>query len=185
MKHKTPYKQLDKLFVTHRVPLVNTLTVMTDNRVIAEGLAQEAYLQLRHQLKQGEIIDKPKNILFQTARHMAVAYQHLLTQQAQVKKLNNKELPQNTPSLVNREKNKLPTNTNDHILLNTLSTLGQRQQKVFILNRMHHWSHSHIAWHLGISERTVQKDVERAMGMCAHHLKEQLLTQKTPQQHLQ
>jgi RNA polymerase sigma factor (sigma-70 family) len=74
--------------------------------------------------------------------------------------------PQQIPATANIPETLLAQRQLLEALDAAISGLSQRQQHVFVLDRLHGWRQAEIAAHLGISLSTVQKELKIAMALC-------------------
>ncbi|WP_449235099.1 RNA polymerase sigma factor [Azospirillum doebereinerae] len=157
---------LDSVFMGHRGALVRLLSRMVGSAATAEDLAQEAYLKVRA-AERDRPVEHLAPFLFQTARNLA--FDHLRRERRQAVVV----VPDVTAEGMEEVAAALPspeTEAGDRQRLarmeSALATLGERQRRILLLNRMEGLSHAQIAERLDVSVSTVQKDLKTALLAC-------------------
>ncbi|WP_416422661.1 sigma-70 family RNA polymerase sigma factor [Pseudomonas sp. App30] len=156
----------NSVFLAQRLSLLRTLQRMVDNPSTAEDLLQETYLRVTRALGE-RAIEHLEPFVFQTARNLAL--DHLRARRVQERTLledvpsdvvHNVAACQSTPEEAAHAEQLL-------MRLNTsLSQLTARQQRIFILSRLHGCSYLEIAGELDVSASTVQKELKLIMAIC-------------------
>ena len=151
---------LDTVFLAQRLPLLRTLARMVKNPSIAEELVQETYIRVAYTLRQRKI-DHLEPFLFQTGRNLALDHlRHLrmrertLLEDVPASAL--QEVPSNAPSA---EDSRHTEQLLEHLGV-ALERLSARQQRIFILSRLHGCEQ------LDVSQSTVQKELKLIMAIC-------------------
>ncbi|WP_434650149.1 RNA polymerase sigma factor [Pseudomonas sp. D1-2] len=154
------------IFLAQRTPLLRTLERMVNNPSTAEDLLQETYLRVTRALSE-RTVDHLEPFVFQTARNLAL--DHLRARRIQSRALvddvpldivNNVVAPQSSAEDAAHAAQMLER------LNVSLQSLSPRQQRIFILSRLHGHSYQDIAQRLGVSLSTVQKDLKLIMAIC-------------------
>ncbi|WP_370601349.1 RNA polymerase sigma factor [Pseudomonas nitroreducens] len=157
---------LDAVFLAQRLPLLRTLVRMVNNPSIAEDLVQETYLRVARTLLERRI-DHLEPFLFQTGRNLAL--DHLRRLRMQSRTLLDDvpaEVLQAVPAPGSSAENQLHAEKLLERLGATLGQLSARQQRIFILSRLHGCGYGEIAEQLGVSPSTVQKELKLIMAIC-------------------
>ncbi len=166
------YKELDDIFIASRTALFKAVMRLVGNRAIAEELTQESYLLVRNSLSEQRQIEHLRPFLFQTARNLGLDYLRAVKRQSRFlvtpehdddDMIANSICENSAPDVIVAGRRSIQS------LSDTLQALSERQQQVFILNRLNGWSHARIAEHLAVSESTVQKEVKLVMALCIKH----------------
>lgn len=139
---------------------------MVNNPSTAEDLLQETYLRVARALGE-RTVEHLEPFVFQTARNLAL--DHLRARRIQSRTV----LDDVSQEVIEGVASPLSTPEDAHQaaqLLERLSvSLGQlspRQQRIFILSRLHGCSYQQIAQELGVSLSTVQKELKLIMAIC-------------------
>ena len=156
----------NQVFLTQRVTLLRTLERMVNNHSTAEDLLQETYLRVTRALNE-RTVDHLEPFVFQTARNLAL--DHLRARRIQSRTVI-EDVPLeviegvastlSTPEVAHQAAQLLER------LSVSLSQLSARQQRIFILSRLHGCSYQEIAEDLDVSLSTVQKELKLIMAIC-------------------
>ncbi|MGH8474961.1 MAG: RNA polymerase sigma factor [Methylococcales bacterium] len=154
-----------RLFEDHRQPLISFLVARVRCRETAKDLSQEAYLRLLG--KEGIAhTDNLAGYLYRTAERLAIDFlrQHNRLRDRQIA-LNDqlpcsRVLPEDLAIL--REQ--------CEILLDAIASLPRVCLHVFLLRKIDELSYRDIAARLGISGKTVQRHLVKAMMHCHRRL---------------
>lgn len=160
--------QFAALFSSQRGALVRWLARLTGDRHAAEDLAQDAYVKTAAAAEAGTV-QHPQSFLYQTARNLA--FDHLRRQKvrAAVHPPASDRLmavveavPTGEPSpearLLDRERVRR--------FQAALAELPERARQVLVLQRLHGLTQAEIARRLGVTERTIAKDLALALKHC-------------------
>ncbi|BAU73172.1 RNA polymerase sigma factor [Metapseudomonas furukawaii] len=162
--------KLDAVFIAQRTPLLRTLIRMVKNPSVAEDLVQETYLRVATTLRERRV-DHLEPFLFQTGRNLALDHlRHM--------RMKSRTLVEDLPGAVIEAIPDAASSTEDGLyagqllerLGTTLSRLTDRQQRMFILSRLHGLGHGEIAERLKVSPSTVQKELKLIMAICVESL---------------
>jgi len=156
----------NQVFLTQRVTLLRTLERMVNNHSTAEDLLQETYLRVTRALSERSV-EHLEPFVFQTARNLAL--DHLRARRIQSRTVG-EDVPleiiegvastHSTPEEAHQAAQLLER------LSVSLSQLSARQQRIFILSRLHGCSYQEIAEELDVSLSTVQKELKLIMEIC-------------------
>lgn len=158
--------RFNHVFLTQRISLLRTLQRMVDNHSTAEDLLQETYLRVTRALDE-RTIDHLEPFVFQTARNLALDYLRARRMQART-------LLDDVPMEVlegiaapasSAEDAAHAAQLLEHLNL-SIGQLSPRQQRIFVLSRLHGHSYLEIAEQLGVSLSTVQKELKLIMAIC-------------------
>jgi RNA polymerase sigma factor (sigma-70 family) len=160
--------ELVQLFQGYAQALQRFLARRVGCQEAAAELMQETYLRLAS-LDGGHRIDNPGAYLFQIAEHLAVDHLHQHTRvQRHYAGTPAEDLPSQAPSpeaeVVAREQ--------CHLLRQAIRELPPKCRTVFLLHRVQHLSYEEIARQLGISRKTVEKHVSKALTHCRKRLEQ-------------
>ena len=154
------------VFLTQRLSLLRTLQGMVGNPSTAEDLLQETYLRVTRALGERPV-EHLEPFVFQTARNLAL--DHLRARRVQARTLV-EDVPEQILHNVAAPTSSSEDAAHAEQLLKHLSvSLGQlstRQQRIFILSRLHGASYLEIAEQLDVSASTVQKELKLIMAIC-------------------
>ncbi|WP_422777247.1 RNA polymerase sigma factor [Pseudomonas mediterranea] len=154
------------VFLAQRTPLLRTLERMVNNPSTAEDLLQETYLRVSRALGE-RTVEHLEPFVFQTARNLA--RDHLRTRRMQsrtvlddvpLEVVHNVVAPQSSAEDAAHAEQMLER------LNVSLQALSPRQQRIFILSRLHGHAYQDIAAALGVSLSTVQKELKLIMAIC-------------------
>ena len=154
------------VFLTQRVILLRTLQRMVNNPSTAEDLLHETYLRVTRALNE-RTVEHLEPFVFQTARNLAL--DHLRSRRIQ-----SRTVLEDVPTdVIEGVPSSLSTPEEAHqaaqlleSLSVSLSQLSARQQRIFILSRLHGCSYQEIAQALEVSLSTVQKELKLIMAIC-------------------
>jgi len=156
----------NQVFLTQRVILLRTLQRMVNNPSTAEDLLQETYLRVTRALSE-RTVEHLEPFVFQTARNLAL--DHLRS-----RRIPSRTVLEDVPTeVIESVPSSLSTPEEAHQaaqllerLSVSLSQLSARQQRIFILSRLHGCSYQEIARELDVSLSTVQKELKLIMAIC-------------------
>ncbi|WPN46132.1 MULTISPECIES: RNA polymerase sigma factor [unclassified Pseudomonas] len=158
--------RFNDVFITQRVSLLRTLERMVNNHSTAEDLLQETYLRVTRALSE-RTIDHLEPFVFQTARNLAL--DHLRARRIHSRTMVD-DVPEEVMHSVAAPTSSAEDAAHAEQLLERLNVslgeLSSRQQRIFILSRLHGHSYQEIADELGVSLSTVQKELKLIMSIC-------------------
>lgn len=154
------------VFLTQRVILLRTLQRMVNNPSTAEDLLHETYLRVTRALNE-RTVEHLEPFVFQTARNLAL--DHLRSRRIQSRTVL-EDVPtdviEGVPSSLSPPEEAHQAAQLLERLSVSLSQLSARQQRIFILSRLHGCSYQEIAQALEVSLSTVQKELKLIMAIC-------------------
>lgn len=157
---------LDSVFISQRTSLLRTLLKIVKNTSIAEELVQETYLRVARTVRD-KPIDHLEPFLFQTGRNLAL--DHLRRERMQSRTMLD-DVPNEVVEAVAAPASSSEDGLHAARLLQHLGSalvqLSSRQQRIFVLSRLHGMSAGDIAAELGVSPSTVQKELKLIMALC-------------------
>ncbi|AOE64315.1 RNA polymerase sigma factor [Pseudomonas corrugata] len=154
------------VFLAQRTPLLRTLERMVNNRSTAEDLLQETYLRVSRALGD-RTVEHLEPFVFQTARNLA--RDHLRTRRMQSRTVLDDvplEVVHNVIAPQSSAEDAVHAEQMLERLNSSLQALSPRQQRIFILSRLHGHGYQDIAAELGVSLSTVQKELKLIMAIC-------------------
>ena len=170
------HDQITKLFQDHRVALTQFLVYRIRCPETAQDLCQETYLRL---LRDNAVThdENLSGFLFRVADRLAINY------------LKWQQHPKNNVTYLHDElicPKHLPDELTSlrqqcEILLDAINSLPRKFRDVFLLRKIDELSYTEIALRLGISEKTVQRHLVKAMLHCHQYMEhpENRLSQKS------
>jgi RNA polymerase sigma factor (sigma-70 family) len=158
--------RFNSVFLSQRLSLLRTLQRMVRNHSTAEDLLQETYLRVNRALGERRI-EHLEPFVFQTARNLALDYlrsrrvhERTMVEDVPLNVLQSIAAVASSPDEVAHAERLLAR------LTVSLARLTPRQQRIFILSRVHGSSYVEIAEELNISASTVQKELKLIMAIC-------------------
>nr|WP_223194732.1 RNA polymerase sigma factor [Pseudomonas sp. PSB18] len=146
--------------------MLRTLERMVNNPSTAEDLLQETYLRVSRALGE-RTVEHLEPFVFQTARNLA--RDHLRTRRMQSRTVLD-DVPLEVVHNVVAPQSSAEDAAHAEQMLERLSVglqaLSPRQQRIFILSRLHGHAYQDIAAALGVSLSTVQKELKLIMAIC-------------------
>ncbi|MGE8112222.1 MULTISPECIES: RNA polymerase sigma factor [Pseudomonas] len=158
--------RFNSVFLVQRLSLLRTLQRMVGNHSTAEDLLQETYLRVSRALGERPI-EHLEPFVFQTARNLAL--DHLRTRRVRSRMLVDDvpdEVLHNVASAHGSSEDAAHAEQLLKHLSVSLNQLTERQQRIFILSRLHGASYLEIAEQLHVSASTVQKELKLIMAIC-------------------
>lgn len=160
------HSHFNTVFLAQRVTLLRTLQRMVDNPSTAEDLLQETYLRVTRALGERPI-EHLEPFVFQTARNLAL--DHLRARRVQARTLVDdvpEQILHNVAAPVSSAEDAAHAQKLLKRLSGSLAQLTPRQQRIFILSRLHGASYLEVAEQLKVSASTVQKELKLIMAIC-------------------
>lgn len=158
--------RFNAVFLLQRLSLLRTLQRMVGNPSTAEDLLQETYLRVSRALSERPIAHL-EPFVFQTARNLAL--DHLRSRRVQARTLIDdvpEEVLHNVAAPTSHHEEAAHAERLLKQLSASLGQLSERQQRIFILSRVHGASYLEIAQQLNVSASTVQKELKLIMAIC-------------------
>jgi RNA polymerase sigma factor (sigma-70 family) len=164
-----PEQTMDRLtrcFLEIRAELVRFLT-RRNGKAAAEDVVQETWLKL-HERGDTESWHEPRAVLFTTAANLGTDVQR---REARSDRLfaRDGELPEAVSPGADPE-SQAQTESELNSVAAALQELPVQCREAFLLNRLEGLTHSEIAQRLGVSTKTVQRHIERALRRCVQVL---------------
>jgi RNA polymerase sigma factor (sigma-70 family) len=147
-------------YLRQREALVRFLTQRTRDRALAEDLAQEAWLRVS-QAGAASAIENPQAYLYRVASNLVIDH----ARAADRRRLTRGEIdeilqvPEDGPD---PEKVAIDRSELQH-MLSLLRELPERQRAILLMSRLDRLTHHEIAHRFGISTRTVEFELSRAL----------------------
>ena len=156
------------LFVRHRRSLLWYLTRLLPNRADAEEIAQEAFVRLLGAAHLESDASRARNYLFATATNLARDNYRRQTARAQGAhvSLDDLQLEAEEPQperLVDAERGRC-------IVDSALRDLQPRPRQAFLLYVQEEMTYERIALELGVSKKTIERDVALGVALCRSRL---------------
>ena len=164
-----PEQTMDRLtrcFLEIRAELVRFLT-RRNGKAAAEDVVQETWLKL-HERGDTDSWHEPRAVLFTTAANLGTDVQR---REARSDRLfaRDGELPEAvSPGADPESQAQIESELNS--VAAALQQLPAQCREAFLLNRLEGLTHSEIAQRLGVSTKTVQRHIERALRRCVQVL---------------
>ena len=164
-----PEQTMDRLtrcFLEIRAELVRFLT-RRNGKAAAEDVVQETWLKL-HERGDTESWHEPRAVLFTTAANLGTDVQR---REARAERLfvRDGEVPE-VPHPGADPESQAQTESELNSVAAALQELPAQCREAFLLNRVEGLTHSEIAQRLGVSTKTVQRHIERALRRCVQVL---------------
>jgi RNA polymerase sigma-70 factor (ECF subfamily) len=156
------------LFVRHRRSLLWYLTRLIPNRADAEEIAQEAFVRLLAAPHLEPDASRARNYLFATATNLARDNYRRRTARAETAHVpfDDMQLEANDPHperLVDAERG-------HRIVDQALRDLPPRPRRAFILYVHEELTYERIAFELGVSKKTIERDIALGVALCRSRL---------------
>ena len=156
------------MFTRHRRSLLWYLTRLIANRADAEEIAQEAFVRLLGAPLLETHASRARNYLFATATNLARDNYRRRTARAEGAhvSLDDLQLEANDPQperLVDAERGRC-------IVDSALRDLPPRPRRAFLLYVHEEMTYERIALELGVSKKTIERDIALTMALCRSRL---------------
>ena len=158
--------RLTRCFLEIRAELVRFLT-RRNGRAAAEDVAQDAWLKL-HERGNTDSWQEPRAVLYTTAANLGTDLQR---REAFADRLfvRDEEMPEAASPAAGPEAQVQAESELNNVAA-ALEELPAQCREAFLLNRLEGLTHVEIAQRLGISTKTVQRHIERALRRCVQVL---------------
>ncbi len=159
----TSKDRLTRCFLEARDDLLRFLTRRIGRRATAEDIAQEAWIKL-HEHHERDSWREPRAVLFATAANLATDTQR---HEARVARTLARALHE-ADGICSRSDPQHQLDTEEQLddLASALNALPAACREAFLLYRLESLTHGEIAARLGVSTKSVQRYIERAMRHC-------------------
>lgn len=136
-----------------------------------EDIAQEAFLRA-YTVERGRPIEQPKSFLFRIAKHLALSQ---LTRKARqitdyIEDLEDSSVIQ----LEYSAEEEVSARQMLGVHCEAVAELAPQCRQVYLLRKVHGFSHKEIAEHLGIAVSTVEKHLMKAIEQCERYVREKV-----------
>ena len=155
------HEAISRLFVNHRAAIVNFLMHRVQCLDTAQDLSQETYLRLMR-LEALPHADNLTGYLFRTAERLAIDFMR----QRQRSLLRLAPLDEAIECAALQPDELAILRQQCELLLDAIARLPKLCRHVFLLRKIDELSYSEIAAQLGVSEKTVQRHLVKAMLHC-------------------
>lgn len=160
--------QFAALFSSQRGALVRWLARLIGDRHVAEDLAQDAYVKAATAAEAGTV-QHPRSFLYQTARNLALDHLRRQKVRAAVHPPASDRLTalvEAVPAAEPSPETRLLDRERVRRFQAALAELPDRARQVLVLQRLHGLTQVEIARRLGVTERTIAKDLALALQHC-------------------
>jgi RNA polymerase sigma-70 factor (ECF subfamily) len=155
-------------YLTHRAQLLRFLTQRTRDPEIAQDLLQETWLRIASGTRPAATIENPRAYLFQIASNLTVDYFRAegrrVLRADEVETLLTIADEQPGPEAVAIGRSDLA------VIAAALQEMPERRRAILVMSRLHGRTHRAIADYFGISTRTVEFEIVRALRVCGARL---------------
>ncbi len=160
---------VEALFLKYRHPLSNYLTRLLGSHDDASELLQETYIRLLQQENLSHIETNARAYLFKIATN-------LVLDKSRKDKARQRDLHQ--PFIDDGHPDESPSTATQldwikalELMKEVIREISPRCRRVFILHHFKHMTYNEIADLLGVTTRTVERDMSLAMALCKERLK--------------
>jgi RNA polymerase sigma-70 factor (ECF subfamily) len=161
---RNDHAAFDSLFRASYAPLVAVAEGILHNRELAEDQVQEVFLQLWRRRESLQIQESLRSYLFRSVRNRAL--NHL--RHERVVRRTALEVP--TPFTPASAPTRLVEEEMEAALRRAVLQLPERCREVFELSRVHGLRNAEVAEVLGISAKTVEGQITKALRLLREHL---------------
>jgi RNA polymerase sigma factor (sigma-70 family) len=134
-----------------------------------EDIAQEAFLRA-YTVERGRSIEQPKSFLFRIAKHLALSQ---LTRKArQITDYIEDFEDSSVIQLDHSAEDEISARQMLGLHCEAVAELTPQCRQVYLLRKVHGFSHKEIAEHLGIAVSTVEKHLMKAIEQCERYVRE-------------
>ena len=136
-----------------------------------EDIAQEAFLRA-YTVERGRPIEQPKSFLFRIAKHLALSQ---LTRKArQITDYIEDFEDSSVIQLEHSAEEEISARQMLGLHVEAVTELTAQCRQVYLLRKVHGFSHKEIAGHLGIAVSTVEKHLMKAIEQCERYVRERM-----------
>ena len=156
-----------QVYFQYYAALFNTANKILNNRQVAEDVVQEVFLKLweiRHKLR---ISSSLRSYLTRAVLNTSLNYLKKNKRIVQIDDIAQNNAAQNSDNTESR----VAYNEIDKKLNQIISTLPPKCQLVFTLSRFEGMSNQEIADHMGITKKTVENQLNKALSKLREHLR--------------
>ena len=160
---------VSEAYTRHRSALKRFIGRFMHSSADAEDIAQEAFLRA-YAVERKRPIEQPKAFLFRIAKHLALSS---LTRKA-------RQITDSIEGLDESSVIEVESSAEDEISagqmlglhFEAVAELPPQCREVYLLRKVHGFSHREIAEHLGIAVSTVEKHLMKAVEQCDRYVTE-------------
>lgn len=150
-------------YLRQREALVRFLTQRTRDPALAEDLAQEAWIRVS-QAGAAAAIENPQAYLFRIASNLVTDHSRAVARRrltrGEIDELLQVPEDEPDPEKIAIDRSELQR------VLSLLQTLPERQRQILLMSRLERLAHHEIARRFGVSTRTVEFELSRALTAC-------------------
>ena len=159
-------KALQQLYLAHNQELCHFLSRRVGEQEVAD-LLQETWLHFI-KLADADAVRTPRSFLYKIAANLAIDYGRKVKRSANftVDEQDFDELPSPMPA----PETIVEQAWQFERFADVLQELPERRRQAFIMNKMEGMTHTEIALKLGISEKSVQRTIIKALNHCIKRL---------------
>lgn len=128
-----------------------------------EDIAQEAFLRA-YTVERGRPIEQPKSFLFRIAKHLALS--QLTRKSRQITDYIEDSDDSSVIQLVHSAEEEISAHQMLGLHCQAAAELPPQCRQVYLLRKVHGFSHKEISEHLGIAVSTVEKHLMKAVELC-------------------
>jgi RNA polymerase sigma factor (sigma-70 family) len=149
-------------YIRQREALLRFLTQRTRDSDIAEDLLQETWLRATH--GSGAVVENPRSYLFQIASNLATDY--FRTEKRRMLRTEEIDALLSVPDEVPDPEAVAIGRSELTVIARSLDDMPPRRRTILLMSRVEGRTHRAIADHFGISTRTVEFEIVRALDLC-------------------
>ena len=136
-----------------------------------EDIAQEAFLRA-YTVERGRPIEQPKSFLFRIAKHLALS--QLSRKARQITDYIEDFEDSSVIQLEHSAEEEISARQMLGLHVEAVTELSAQCRQVYLLRKVHGFSHKEIAAHLGIAVSTVEKHLMKAIEQCERYVRERV-----------
>jgi RNA polymerase sigma factor (sigma-70 family) len=134
-----------------------------------EDIAQEAFLRA-YVAERGRPIEQPKSFLFRIAKHLALS--QLTRKSRQITEYIEDSDDSSVIQLDHSAEDEVSARQMLGLHCEAVAELAPQCRQVYLLRKVHGFSHKEISEHLGIAVSTVEKHLMKAVELCDRYVRE-------------
>jgi RNA polymerase sigma factor (sigma-70 family) len=134
-----------------------------------EDIAQEAFLRA-YMVERSRPIEQPKSFLFRIAKHLALS--QLTRKSRQITEYIEDSTDASVIQLDYSAEEEVSARQMLGVHCEAVAELAPQCRQVYLLRKVHGFSHKEIAEHLGIAVSTVEKHLMKAIERCDRYVRE-------------
>ncbi len=161
-------KAFESLFRRHYNPLCRKIIRITEDEEAAEDVVQQLFIKIWESRSMMEVPDSVAAYLTVSARNRAL--NHLKS--AQRKRINEERLQNIRSEEDNSSQHQLEAKELNKLIQEAIQSLPEKRREIFVLSRFEGMSYREIAEQLGISIKTVEAQMGKALQTLREFIKE-------------